>query len=269
MFTRKTIAVAVLAAGAAYLPQAGAHHALEYIDVSGYSVAQQGQFLVYGLYDNMVDDPNDPSQNHWEFTPGISYGITDWLMLDTHMHYAKFGAGHLSPEGRERILAEAGQDALDVANIVGPSPFVEAATIALQVALPPMSFLNVGFEAAVEFPFKGARRYLGAEDNVYEFGLILDHEFGEHQRITANILHVREGDEKGEEWRLGIRTPLTPNAEGIAAGLEFTGNFDDSEWFVLPGIYAPIQRNIIAKMGVEFTKEFEGSRFHASMMYMF
>ena len=264
MAMRKSLTVAVLAAGVLYLPQAGAHHALEYIDVSSYTITEQGQFIVYGLYDNMVDDPNDPSQNHWEFTPGISYGVTDWLMVDFHTHYAKFGSGHLSDEGLERL----GGDESPAATL-GPSPFLEAGTIALQVALPPNRFVNVGFGAAVEFPFKGAKRYLGAEDNVYEFELILDRELGEHQRITANILHVREGDEDWEEWRVGIRTPISPNPEGIAAGIEFTGNFEDSQWFMMPGIYAPLQRNIIGKMGLELSKEFEASRFHASLMYIF
>lgn len=258
---KKLLSAAVIAAGTLYLPQASAHHALEYIDVSGYSVAQKGQFLFYALYDNMVEDPDAPELNHWEFTPGFSYGITDWLMVDTHMHYAKFGAGYLSEDGAARSS--------ELAQTLGPSPFLEAGTVALQAALPSFGWLNVGVEAAVEFPFKGARRYLGAEDNVYEVGLILDHEFGEHQRITANIVHWEEGDEDGDDWRLGIRTPLTPNAEGIAAGIEFQGTFDESAWTVLPGVYAPLARNIIAKTGIEFTKEFEAQRFHVSAMFIF
>lgn len=258
---KKLLSAAVIAAGALYLPQASAHHALEYIDVSSYSIAEQGQFLFYALYDNMVDDPDAPEMNHWEFTPGFSYGITDWLMLDMHMHYAKFGAGHLSEEAKGRVSLPALE--------VGPSPFLEAGTIALQAALPSFGWLNVGFEAAVEFPFKGAKRYLGAEDNVYEFGIILDHEFGEHQRITANIVHWEEGDEDGDEWRLGIRTPLTPNADGIAGGLELQGSFDESMWTFMPGIYAPLARNIIAKTGIEITKDFEAQRFHVSAMFIF
>jgi hypothetical protein len=264
---KKLLSAAVIAAGTLYLPQATAHHALEYIDVSSYSVAEQGQFLFYALYDNMVDDSADPGMDHWEFTPGFSYGITDWLMLDTHMHYAKFGAGHLTPEGRARIEAASGSGA--IADRVGPSPFLEAGTISLQAALPSFGWLNVGVEAAVEFPFKGAKRYLGADDNVYEFGLILDHEFGEHQRITANIVHWEEGDEDGDEWRLGIRTPLSPNPEGIAGGIELQGSFDESAWSFMPGIYAPLARNIIAKTGVQITKDFEAQRFHVSAMFIF
>lgn len=272
MSNRKSLAVAVLAAGVIYLPQAQAHHALEYIDTSSYTLTEKGQGIAYLLYDHQGGGTDDPGDERWEFTPGISYGITDWLMVDAHTHYAKFGRNHLENDDR---IAGFDPDQQARINATGAGPMLEAAALGAQVALPRFTDLvDVGLAASVEIPFSAAKRWLGADKLGYEFEVILHREIMEHVMITANLINVMEHDgdsyEHEQEWRLGLRFPISPNPEGIAAGIEWEGSFEDSGWNVMPGIYAPITNNAIAKMGLQLDgKEMDARRFHASLMYLF
>lgn len=270
MFKHKSFAAAMFMAGAVYLPQAGAHHALEYIDTSSYTITERGQAITYLMYDHQSGDQNNPGLERWEFTPGISYGVTDWLMVDAHTHYAKFGRVYLDddyvddlPDGvRERV------------DINGAAPMLEAAALGAQVAIPRFNdFVDVGLAVGVEIPFSQAKKALGADKLGYEFELILHREIAEHVMVTANIINVMEdegdGYEHTQEWRLGFRMPISPNPDGIAAGLELEGSFEESAYNIMPGIYAPITNNAIAKMGLQVNKDFEAARFHASLMYLF
>jgi hypothetical protein len=101
-------------AGAAW-----AHHAMEYVDMESYSTAKRGEKVFHLHYDYMVDDDKDPRMDHWEFTPGLSYAITDRLMADMHTHFAKFGAGHVVEERAAEFEPN------------GPSPFMEAVALAV------------------------------------------------------------------------------------------------------------------------------------------
>lgn len=263
--------MAMLATGVVYLPQAGAHHALEYIDTTSYTLAEKGQGIAYLLYDHKADDTNDPGWDRWEFTPGISYGVTDWLMVDVHTHFAKFGRNYLEDDYVDGLDPEAA----DRTDILGSAPMLEAAAINLQFALPKVTDLvNIGFATTVEIPFKQAKKALGADKLGYEFELILQRELWEHAMLTANLINVMEDEGDGyksaQEWRWAFRMPISPNPEGIAAGIEFEGSFEKSHWNVMPGIYAPITNNAIAKMGLQLDgKEWEARRFHASLMYLF
>ena len=102
---------------------APAHHALEYIEMDSYSTAPKGWSVFHLHYDYFVDDEDNPRLDHWEITPGFSYGITDRLMIDFHTHFAKFGADHIV----EDRMAEFEPD--------GPSPFLEAFAFAAQYRL--------------------------------------------------------------------------------------------------------------------------------------
>lgn len=271
MLTRKSLAVAVLAAGVVYLPQASAHHALEYIDTTSYTLAEKGQGIAYLIYDHTTQDPNDPGSNKWEFTPGISYGVTDWFMFDIHAHYAQFGFNELDGD----YVASLDPAVAARMENVGSAPMLEATALNFQFALPKFTDLfNVGFATTIEVPFNQAKKALGAEGLGYEFELILQRELWEHAMVTVNLLHAMEevdGDMEGEQaWRFAFRAPISPNPEGIAAGIEFEGSFEESAWTVMPGIYAPITNSAIAKMGFQIHgKEFEAARFHASLMYLF
>lgn len=271
MTIRKTFSAALLACFCFWQTPAHAHHALEFIDVSSYTLTEKGQFVFYLLYDHKSIDANDPGSERWEFTPGLSYGVTNWLMLDAHTHYAKFGANFIE----EDYLDSLSEDARARTESQGASPMLEAVTISAQVAVPRFNnFVDVGFAVAAEFPFSQAKKVLGADKPVYELELILQRDFGGHRTIAANLVNVIEHDgdsyEHEQEWRLGFRSPITPNPDGIAAGLELEGNFDDSDWFFMPAIYAPITGNAIFKTGLQMNaKEGKAHRFHASLMYIF
>ncbi len=273
MTSRKTTAAALLAAGAmtAALPSAYAHHALEFIDVSSYTLTGQGESAVYLIYDHKTDDADDPGSERWEFTPGLSYGVTDWLMVDAHTHYAKFGPNYID-QGYLNGLAE---DVRARTESEGAAAMLEAAAVSAQVALPRFNdFVDVGFSLAMEIPFSQAEEVLGSDTLGYSAELILRRELPGHRMITANLINVMEdegdGYEHSQEWRLGFRTPVSPNPEGIAVGLELSGSFDEGDWFFMPGVYAPITSSVMAKMGLQMNgDEMEAHRFHASLMYLF
>jgi len=220
-----------------------AHHAMEYIEMESYSTAKRGESVFHVHYDYMVDDTENPKADYWEFTPGIAYGITDRLMIDIHTHFAKFGEDHIVEE--ERADCET----------TGSSPFMEAAAATFQCRLTEGRTINIGASAGVEVPFDKAEELLGSEDNVYEGMLILSRDFGTHGNLTANLSYEQEGDEGSTVWALGIKTPISADPHGIAAGIEVMGDFEGGVWSVLPGAYAPLSDGIVLKTGLEFGQE--------------
>ncbi len=239
-----------------------AHHAMEYIEMESYTTARRGESVLHLHYDYMVDDNDNPNLDHWEFTPGISYGILDSLMLDVHAHFAGFGLDHIVDEERNRFEPD------------GPSPFMEAAAASLQYRVVENRLLDIALVGTLEVPFSRADELLGSEDNVYAGMLILGKDFGEHSNVTLNFAYEQEGDENDTTWALGMKTPISADPHGIAAGVELMGSFEDTvdNWSVLPGVYMPIgDENIILKSGLEFGKS-DGAnamRANVTMMYRF
>jgi hypothetical protein len=247
------------AAGAVF-----AHHAMEYIEMESYSTAKRGQKVFHLHYDYMVDDSGNPNLDHWEFTPGLSYGITDRLMADIHTHFAGFGSGHVVEERR----AEFGTN--------GPSPFMEAVAVALQYRLTDGWPVDIAVAGTWEIPFSRAEELLGSEDHVYAGTVILNREFGTHGNVCANFSYEAEGKEDEWGWALGVKNPISADPHGIAAGVEVSGDFEGNRWGVLPGIYAPVNETITLKTGIKIgqEKDEEGRwadtlRANVSLLYRF
>ncbi|MCK5222949.1 MAG: hypothetical protein KAR14_15275 [Candidatus Aminicenantes bacterium] len=231
-----------------------AHHAMEYIEMESYSTARKGEFIFHLHFDYMVDDNTNPALDHWEFTPGISFGISDRLMFDFHTHYAKFGADHVSGEPNNAFSSN------------GPSPFMEAMALSLQYRITQGLPVNFAVSVTYEVPFARSRDLLGGED-VIEGMLIAAYEFGNHSNLTINFLAGYEGGESFSGWALGVKTSLTGDPHGIAAGLEMLGDFS-GETSIIAGIYFPLgSENIIFKTGLEFSSG--SSRANSTMMYRF
>lgn len=242
-----------------------AHHAMEYIGMDSYSTPKQGEFVFHLHYDYMVEDKNEPGLDHWEFTPGISYGILDRLMFDFHTHFAKFGPGHLIVDITEPAYAQYAQN--------GPSPFMEAFALCLQARITETKQLPVDIAVVFTYeqPFKRSEELLGGQ-KVYEGTLILSRDFGEHSNICFNFNFGQDGDETIKSFALGIKTPISADVHGIAAGVEFSvGDYEklDESWSILPGIYAPLAENIIFKTGLEFGKDANRMRANTTLMYRF
>jgi len=249
-------------AGLLVVGSAFAHHAMEYIEMESYTTAKRGECVFHLHYDYMVDDKDNPDLDHWEFTPGISYGILDRLMLDVHTHFAKFGIDHIVDEERENYEPN------------GPSPFMEAVAGSLQYRVIEDWLVNIAVVGTVEVPFSRSERLLGSEDNVYAGMLIMGKDFGEHSNITLNLGYEEEGDENETTWGLGVKTPISADPHGIAAGIEVRGSFEDTEdnWSILPGVYAPLgDQNITLKTGLEFGESdgADSMRANVTMMYKF
>jgi opacity protein-like surface antigen len=239
-------AICIIFAGSSF-----AHHAMEYIDMESYSTTKKGEYIFHLHYDYMVDDKNDSDLDHWEFTPGLSYGITDKLMFDFHTHYSGFGLGHV--------------DSTKYTNGVGP--FMEACAVNLQYRLNEEAPINVAVSVGYEIPYARARNLIDGKESV-SGTLILSKEFGEHSNITANITHGNEWGEEIKSWSLGIKTPLSSDTNGIAGGVEYLADFDGG-WSILPGIYAPLAENITFKTGIELGKKGESSRMNMTAMFRF
>lgn len=241
-----------------------AHHAMEYIEMESYSTAKRGEKVFHLHYDYMVDDSDNTDLDHWEFTPGLSYGITDRLMADIHTHFAKFGIGHIV----EDRMAEFEPN--------GPSPFMEAVALTLQYRLTQGWPVDVALAGTWEIPFSRAEELLGSEDHVYIGTLILSREFGEHGNMCANFTYEVEDDEDEWSWALGVKNPISADPHGIAAGVELMGDFEGNRWSVLPGVYAPISETITLKTGIELGQEKDEDdrwadtlRANVTMMYRF
>ncbi len=240
-----------------------AHHALEYIEMESYFTPRRGGALFHVHYDYYVEDADNPDADHWEFTPGFSYGLTDCLMFDVHTHFAKFGREHVVEARRE----EYGES--------GPSPFLEAVAFSLQYRLPDQWPIQAGLAGKLEVPFRRARRLLGSEDHVFGGTLILNREFGSHGAVTLNVNYENEGGEEDWSWALGVRSPLSMDPHGIAGGVEISGDFEGNSWAVLPGVYLPIREGTVFKTGLQLGRqraeeEWVGTlRLHTSLMYSF
>ena len=239
-----------------------AHHAMEYIEMESYTTARKGEAVYHLHYDQMVDDEDNPGLDHWELTPGFSYGIVDRLMLDKHTHFAKFGVGHVVPD-RQAEFAPG-----------GPSPFMEAVATSLQYRVTEGAIVDVAVVGTLEVPFGRSEDLLGSEDNVYAGLLILGKDFEGHRNITANLGYEKEGDEDGISWGLAAKSPISPETHGIAAGIELLGSFEDAgdNWSILPGVYMPLGgQNTTLKTGLELGKA-DGAgtmRANVTLMYKF
>jgi hypothetical protein len=244
----KKIVIAVLAItfGLFSASEISAHHAMEYIEMDSYSTAKASEFVFHLHYDYMVDDKNDPYADHWELTPGISYGIMDRLMFDFHCHFAKFGKSNLG----EDYVEEHPSDPI-VDSEAGMSPFIEALAFTLQFRVTDENQLPVDIAIApfYEIPTKRAEEYLGSEP-VYGGALILGRNFGMHNNITANFMYEREGSENSWGWALGTKFTLSLVDEHAPAfGVEIIGDFD-GHLGIMPGLYVSINQNTVLKSGV-------------------
>lgn len=238
---------------------AHAHHALEYIETDSYTTPRKGEKVISLRYDYMVEDKDDPSLDHWEFTPGISYGITDRLMFDAHTHYARFGVGHL------------GEDVAPQFETRDPSPFFEAAAFTLQYRVTEGGWIDVAVAASIEVPFERARDWLDSSE-VYEGTLILSKPFGAHGNVTLNLSYAVEGSEDTSEFALAVKTPISDDPHGIAAGLEWLGDLEDFSggWSIMPGVYIPLAGSAtILKVGAAIGKHADSTKITVALMVPF
>ena len=241
---------------------AGAHHAMEYIEMESYTTARQGEFVFHLHGDRMVDDADKPGLDHWELTPGISYGILDRLMFDVHTHFVRFGIDHVVPDQRQDFEPS------------GPSPFMEAVAASLQYRVTEGLVVDVAAVGTIEVPFGRSEDLLGSEDNVYAGLLILGKDFDGHRNVTANLGFEKEGEEDGLTWGLAAKSPVSPESHGIAAGVELMGSFEEAgdNWSILPGVYMPLgSQDITFKTGLEFGKSdgADALRANVTLMYKF
>jgi hypothetical protein len=256
-----TFAVAILAVIAAGMP-AACHHAMEFIEMESYDVTRAGEFVFHLHYDYMVDNVSNPREDHWELTPGLSYGVIDKLMVDVHTHFAKFGPDLVVDDERASYEPQ------------GPSPMLEAMAVSLQYPVTEGWAIDVGVVGTLEVPFRDAEKLLGSEHPVYQGTLILGKTFEGHSNITVNLGYEREGEEDAASWALGLKRPISEDPHGIAAGVEVMGAAEEvgDNWSVLPGVYMPLGApNVILKTGLEFGKGDGAStrRANVTLMYQF
>ena len=227
------------------LMPAFSHHAMEFIEMESYSTARSGEFVFHCHYDYMVDDKNETQADHYEITPGLSYGIFDRLMIDIHTHFAKFGQSHLDNDN-PTDLAEYQAQSPD-----GPPPFIEAAAVALQFRVTEHDQLPIDIAVSpfFELPAGRAKNLLNSEDVIGGF-LIISRNFGLHNNITANFSYERDGDENVYGWAAGAKFVLsTIDEHAPAIGIEVIGDYD-GHFGIMPGIYANILQNTVFKAGI-------------------
>ncbi len=232
------------------------HHAMEFIELESYNIAPQGAFVFHLHHDYMVDDREQPNLDHWELTQGLSYGVTNGLMIDVHAHFAKFGVGHLI-EPQTALYQP-----------TGPSPFMEAIAFAMQYQITHNSPLEIAVTLTFEQPFDRSVELLDGQQGLAA-ALIINKPISGHRNLLLNLHTELDGDELGYGWGLGFRIPLTPDAHGIATGIELLGDFA-GEYSILPGIYFPLgMQDIVFKTGLEFAPNQGATRSNITLMYRF
>jgi len=251
--------ICVIAAWSLLSGIALAHHSREYIELEGYSTAHKGQKVFYTHYDYFVPDQNNPKMDHSEFTPGMSYGITDRLMLDVHTHFAEFGPDNIvSPAHRNDPL--------------GPAPFIEAAAFTLQYRITQPGQLPVDIAGSVlyEYPFHRAEKLLDSASVVDASVVVSRNLWWEHSNVCLNLNAGKDGDENTKSYGLGFRSPISKDPNGPAAGIELFGDFEGG-FRALPGIYMSLEENITLKVGLGFGNQASGEvlRQHISLMVRF
>lgn len=231
------------------------HHALEYIEVESANTAAKGWFLFHLHFDYMVDDKDNPLLDHWEYTPGIAYGITDRLMIDVHTHFAKFGIDHVVDSKKALFAPD------------GPPPFMEAVAFSLQYQVTKNFPIDIAVSAVYELPFARSKELLDGKRAIKGV-LILTRTFSNHANISANFIFGKDGDETIKEWALGAKVPISKDPHGISAGVEFLGDFDGN-LTVIGGVYFPLDAagKIILKTGLGFGKS--TMRGNGTLMYLF
>lgn len=256
MYTKKINTLTILLFSFLLSPLLYSHHAMEFIELESYNTAAKEEVVFHLHFDYMVDDKNNPDMDHWEYTPGFSYGITDRLMFDVHTHFAKFNNGHIIEPFNTKF------------NPSGPSPFMEAMALSLQYRITTDFPIDIAVSALWEIPFNNGQEFLGSEQ-VYEAVLILSKSFSNHINITGNLTLGREGSENFSAWGIGLKVPLTSQSHGISAGIELLGDFN-GDYSVLTGVYLPLgSENIILKTGIEIGKGSEHKRLNTTLMFRF
>ena len=231
-----------------------AHHAMEYIEIESYSTAQKGEFGFHLHYDYMTENTSNPLLDHWEMTPGISYGILDRLMFDVHTHFAKFGKEHTIAEEQLKMTSDT------------TSAFMEAIAFSLQYRLLHDFPVKIAIAFTYEEPFALAKKLLDSQ-RVFEGKLIISREFPGHVDLTANFTFGKDGTENTASWAIGSKTPLSRDPHGISGGIELMGDYEGA-FSVLPGIYFPISENILCKTGLEVGNN-NYRRANFTLMYRF
>lgn len=237
-----------------FVPFTLAHHAMEFIEMESYNTAFKGDFVFHLHYDYMVDDQDNPKLDHWEYTPGLSYGITSRLMLDVHAHLSKFGVDHVLPEFHSDYEPD------------GPSPFMEAMAFSLQYRLTRSFPIDIGIVGSCEFPFQQSKDILGGEEMV-SGTLIFSKTSEKHSTVCLNLTAGQDGSDHFESWALGGKMAISDDPHGIAAGIEILGDFDGTQT-ILPGIYIPLgSENMSLKTGIEW--EPSGDSLRANITFLF
>lgn len=203
-----------------------AHHAKEYLKTESYALAPKGKFILFNGFDYYKFNSSFYS---WEFTPTLTYGITDRLMAGFHVHYYK--------------------------NSDFSAPFIEAGAVALQyqITKPNTYFLDIAWITEFEFPFKKSRKEMAGAQLLINT-LVLSKELSNDMNITMNLRYEQELSKDKKhlfEYNLGTKGYPVKSIEWLEAGLELHGSLgNNAEIYMTPGIYAELSKLVVLKAGV-------------------
>lgn len=244
-----TILILVLSFGV-FNRAAAAHHAKDYIVVESYDTTNEDQVYVLNEFDFFIPDTDHGSEDNWEYTPTVLYGITDRLMYNFHFHLKR---------------------------VTGRDPFIEAFTMGLQYRLLERRKLPVdmAFSLDYEYPTPRSEHVLDGKDKMTLTG-IFSKRFRHGIDVTLNLFGERElvlGDHSEIGWRVGAKGPVIPPLrKRLEAGLEFEGLFDkDPRAEVIPGVYTHVFDGNVIKAGIGFglTEKADDMSFRAVYLHEF
>lgn len=228
------------------------HHAKEWIIMESYDTTHEGEAVSLNNFDYFKPDTDHPSEDHWEFTPSLLYGITDHLMLDLHVHLS------------------------DKPHV---DPFIEAGTVGLQYRLLERGDLpiDLGFLMSYEYPTSRGQDVMDTKDKL-TLTTVMSRKINRWVDITGNLSYEQEldlGNASEASWKLGAKGPaIFPWRRWMETGLEFQGNFDlgtDPKIEAVPGVYMHLKGENVLKLGIGagLTKEADDITFHAAFVHGF
>jgi hypothetical protein len=228
------------------------HHAKEWLIIESYDTTHEGEAVSLNSFDYFKPDTGHPSEDHWEFTPTLLYGITDHLMLDLHVH---------------------------LTDKPGVDPFVEAGTVGLQYRLLERRELpiDLGFSMSYEYPTSRGQDVLDGTD-LLTLTTIMSKKINRWVDVTGNLSYEQEldlGNASEANWKLGAKGPVIfPLRRWLTGGLEFQGNFNfgtDPEIEAVPGVHMHLKRETVLKLGIGagLTEEADDVSFRVTFLHGF
>jgi len=203
------------------------HHAKEYLRTESYAQAPKHGLIFFNGFDSFKPHFNRSTGESWEYTPTLTYGFSDRLMINLHTH---------------------------LLHIQSHAPFFEAGALGLQyqISRPGTWPIDMGLSVEYELPFRQSRTLINGKQ-IFNTTLILSKELPGDINITGNLSYTKEtkyGSHDEFSMAMGLKGHPIPQLDWLESGIEMLGTPGTHPTVTLvPGLYAALNESVIIKAG--------------------